>query len=636
MRISQTVQRQPSVESDIIIGVIDSGIWPESESFNDEGMGPIPTKWNGSCLGGNDFTCNRKIIGARVYSRDILEINISARDFIGHGTHAASIAAGNEVSDASYYGLAHGVARGGVPSARIAVYKACGEHCYSTDILSAFDDAIADGVDIISASFNFHDHLELNNDPIAIGSFHAVQKNILTVNSAGNDGPAVSSTTSYAPWILSVGASNTDRRIIDKLLLGTGAVAVGHGINAFPSSDGYAPLAYGKEVTTNCSEDDARKCAFSCLDSSLVEQKVILCDEYYRDLDILKESGALGFIIPDYGEGKVSRIMPYPVITLGDTDLNLVRAYKNSTTLARVQILKSEVIEVPDAPRVALFSSRGPHRFLLDIIKPDVIAPGVEILAAFSPVASPSGMSSIDTRPLKYNIESGTSMACPHVAGAAAFVKSFHPDWSPSAIKSALMTTAFELNAPPHTQAEFAFGSGHIDPLKAINPGLVYEVSVMEYLRTWCNLSEPASTDFSCSPTLTPKEINYPSMAVRLEKKDAFKVSFPRTLKNVGPANSTYKAIFKGDRSNMRIIVKPDTLHFSEVNEKMSFTVTVRGKQMTPWTILRSSLIWTDGVHYARSPIVVYAEEITKSGGKQQPKPSWFHVFVISIIMVLW
>ncbi|XP_071706427.1 subtilisin-like protease SBT4.3 [Rutidosis leptorrhynchoides] len=634
--MSQTAQRVPAIESNIIIGVIDSGIWPESESFNDEGLGPVPAKWNGTCQGGDNFTCNRKIIGARVYNLDVFETDTSARDFTGHETHAASIAAGNAVSDASYYGLAAGVARGGVPSARIAVYKACSnDQCYGADILAAFDDAVADGVDIISVSLALEHRSELNSDPIALGSFHAIQKSILTVNAAGNNGPAVSTIETYAPWVLSVGATNTDRRIIDKLLLGTGEVALGHGINAFPSSDGTVPLVYGAEVTSTCTETDARMCATRCLERSLVEDKVILCDAY-PDLNKVIASGAVGFIIRDVEESNISMITPYPVISLDQNVLDLVRTYKNSTTEPRVQILKSEDMYEPAGHLlVAKFSARGPNRFLDDIIKPDVVAPGVEILAAYSPVASPSDHPSIDMRQLTYNIMSGTSMACPHVAGAAAFVKSFHPDWSASAIKSALMTTARELNANLNYGADFAYGSGLIDPIRAINPGLVYEVSVMEYLRVWCNMSEPASTDFSCSPTLTSKEINYPSMAVRLKKKDAFKVSFPRTVKNVGPANSTYKALFKGDRSKLRIIVKPVTLHFSELNEKMSFTVTVRGKQMTPWTILRSSLMWTDGVHYVRSPIVVYAKEITKSGGKRQSKPSRLHIFVIFFIIVL-
>uniref|UniRef100_A0A251S4Z8 Putative peptidase S8, subtilisin-related protein n=1 Tax=Helianthus annuus TaxID=4232 RepID=A0A251S4Z8_HELAN len=212
MGLSQRIERRPEVESDNIIGVIDTGIWPESESFSDEGIGPIPSKWKGECDGGKDFVCNRKIIGARSFSSESREL--SARDKDGHGTNVASILAGNQVRDANYYGLAHGIARGG-------------QGCYDIDVLSAFDHAIADGVEIISLSMGYPDgSLELTSDPFAIGSFHAIEKGILTVNAAGNTGPDFSSIQNYAPWILTVAASDIDRKYVDKLLLKNDATLV--------------------------------------------------------------------------------------------------------------------------------------------------------------------------------------------------------------------------------------------------------------------------------------------------------------------------------------------------------------------------------------------------------------------------
>lgn len=143
---------------------------------------------------------------------------------MGHGTHTASTAAGNQVKGASYFGIANGTARGGVPSARIAVYQVCTDtSCDGASILAGIDDAIADGVDIISASLGNSLPVPLEEDVISIGSFHAMANNIVFVNAAGNngaDGP--SSIYSIAPWVITVGASTSDRKIIDKVVLGDG------------------------------------------------------------------------------------------------------------------------------------------------------------------------------------------------------------------------------------------------------------------------------------------------------------------------------------------------------------------------------------------------------------------------------
>ncbi|GMI76447.1 hypothetical protein like AT5G03620 [Hibiscus trionum] len=219
------------VENDIIVGMLDTGIWPESRSFNDTGFGPIPSKWKGTCQSSSNFTCNNKIIGAKYYRADgDLDPNYdlkSPRDSEGHGTHTSSTAAGGFVSKASLYGLAKGTARGGVPSARIAVYKICWfDGCFDADILAAFDDAIADGVDIISLSVGSSVPLDYFDDPIAIGAFHSMKNGILTSNSAGNSGPVLGSITNLSPWSLSVAASTIDRKFVTKVMLGNGEIYV--------------------------------------------------------------------------------------------------------------------------------------------------------------------------------------------------------------------------------------------------------------------------------------------------------------------------------------------------------------------------------------------------------------------------
>ncbi|XP_042477650.1 subtilisin-like protease SBT4.13 [Macadamia integrifolia] len=610
--LSTAIKRIPTAESDVIVGVLDGGIWPESESFSDEGFGPPPKKWKGACKGGNNFTCNNKIIGARFYSNE----SDSVRDTDGHGTHTASTIAGNLVSNASFYGIAQGNARGGVPSARIAAYNVCGSKgCAESDVLAAFDDAIADGVDIISISIGTSIAGDFDIEAIAIGAFHAMQKGILTSQSAGNSGPDTQTIISIAPWILSVAASTIDRHIIDKVVLGDGKVLKGNSINSFTGT--YHPLAYGKEVLNpaECNESWAGLCLQRCLDSDLVKGKVLLCDQLSMG-EAAKKTGALGVLMSEDKHFDYSSPYPLPAIQIKKQAAEEVKSYMNSTKNPTANILKSEAENDSSAPTVVSFSSRGPNPITPDILKPDISAPGVNILAAFSPLGS---VSFLDERKVKFNILSGTSMACPHATAAAAYVKSFHPNWSPSAIKSALMTTAWPMNATRNPDAEFAYGAGHINPVKAINPGLVYEILNDDYIKFLCNIGwdtkrvRSISGDNSSCPQGTkgtPLDLNYPSMTAYVQQKDKpFAINFTRTVKNVGSENSIYKtSVIITSHSNITISVKPSVLSFKSLNEDKSFVVTVSGSKLNPKTSMASaSLEWSDGTHTVRSPIVVHS-----------------------------
>jgi len=177
----------------------------------------------------HDFVYS-KIIGAKYFRLSGVfadEDMVSPADTSGHGSHCASIAAGNHVSNANLFGLASGTARGGVPSARIAVYKVCWTTgCETVDILAGFDAAIIDGVDIISVSLgpkNFM-RIEYFEDPTAIGAFHAMKKGILTSKSAGNSGPSHYTISNSAPWFISVAASTMDRKFFTNLQLGNGRI----------------------------------------------------------------------------------------------------------------------------------------------------------------------------------------------------------------------------------------------------------------------------------------------------------------------------------------------------------------------------------------------------------------------------
>lgn len=223
-------------------------MWPESESFRDDPhYGPIPSSWKGTCVKGEEFdpatACNRKLIGARYYLKgfesELGPLNTSdgseyrsPRDRVGHGTHTASTAVGSVAPNASYFGLGRGTARGGAPRARLAVYKVCWYkdltgRCSDADILAAFDEALCDGVHVVSASLGSPPPLmPLLSTSTEIGAFHAMQRGVVSVFSAGNDGPDASMVQNVSPWGLTVAASTIDRRFPTVITLGNNASIV--------------------------------------------------------------------------------------------------------------------------------------------------------------------------------------------------------------------------------------------------------------------------------------------------------------------------------------------------------------------------------------------------------------------------
>ncbi|KAJ9684393.1 hypothetical protein PVL29_016718 [Vitis rotundifolia] len=606
-----------SVESDVIIGVLDTGIWPESDSFKDKGFGPPPSKWKGICQGLSNFTCNNKIIGARYYrshgefSPEDLQ---TPRDSEGHGTHTASTAAGGLVSMASLLGFGLGTARGGVPSARIAVYKICwSDGCADADILAAFDDAIADGVDIISLSVGGSTPHNYFADSIAIGAFHAMKNGILTSTSAGNDGPNFASITNFSPWSLSVAASTIDRKFFTKVQLGDSKVYEGISINTF-EPNGMYPFIYGGDapnITGGFSANTSRFCTRNSLDPNLVKGKIVLCDELVSGTGAFL-AGAAGTVMADRGAKDSARPFPLPASYLGAQDGSSIAYYVTSTSNPTASILKSTEVNDTLAPFIVSFSSRGPNPATLDILKPDLAAPGVHILAAWPPISPISGVQS-DNRAVLYNMQSGTSMACPHATGAAAYIKSFHPTWSPAAIKSALMTTALPMSAEKNLEAEFAYGAGQMNPVKAVDPGLVYDADKIDYIKFLCGQGYTTQTlqlvtgdNSVCSEATngTVWDLNYPSFALSSFTFKSIAGVFTRTVTNVGSPVSTYKATVTGAPIGLQIQVVPDILSFTSLGQKLSFVLKVEGS--IDKSVVSASLVWDDGVHQVRSPIVVF------------------------------
>ncbi|GAU37174.1 hypothetical protein TSUD_391630 [Trifolium subterraneum] len=433
-----------------------------------------------------------------------------------------------------------------------------------------------------------------------------------STHAAGNDGPKPSSVASAAPWLFSVAATSIDRQFIDKLILGNGKTLIGKSVNTIPSNGTKFPIAVrnAQACPGNASPEMC-----TCIDTKSVKGKLVLCGALNNFDRYAYANGAIGSIINvTNSHNDMSFVTSMPSLNLDTEDYVLVQSYTNSTKYPVAEILKSDIFHDTTAPRIVGFSSRGPNPLLPEIMKPDISAPGVDILVSYSPIASPS-QDINDKRRVKYNLLSGTSMACPHVAGVVAYVKSFQPDWSHAAIKYAIMPTARQVNGTYNDMVgEFAYGFGNVNRQQAVDPGLVYDINKQDYVQMLCNygynadkiklISGDNSSCQGASSRPFVKDINYPALVIPIEPNKLVNVKINRTVTNVGSPNSTYRATVI-PIPKIKIRVEPKLLSFKSLNEKQSFTVTVVGGEELNETMISSSLIWSDGSHNVKSPIIV-------------------------------
>ncbi|KAI4351493.1 hypothetical protein L6164_005859 [Bauhinia variegata] len=628
---------------DTIIGNMDSGVWPESKSFSEEGIGPIPPKWHGSCqFGESQSLCNRKLIGARFfikgYESHVGKVNASlytTRDHSGHGSHTLSTAGGSFVPGTSVFGSGNGTASGGSPKARVAAYKVCfppvGEiECVDADILAGFEAAIIDGVDVLSVSLG-GSPVEFYEDVITIGSFHATANGILVVSSAGNYGPDPSTVCNLAPWMFTVAASTIDRKFNSFVTLGNNKTFEGESLSQsqLPPKMFFPLMSAADAKTSQTSMQDALLCKPETLDPLKVKGKILVClrgDIGRTDKGMQAAvAGAVGMILAnDETTGNEieadAHVLPASHVSYGDGQNIFAYINQTKSPVAYISGVTTELGRKP-APSMAPFSSRGPSAVELSILKPDITAPGVNIIAAYSGAVSPSE-TSYDKRRVPFNTMSGTSMSCPHVSGVAGLLKTLYPQWSPSAIKSAIMTTATTkddtggplLELSKQEATPFAYGAGHIQPNNVVDPGLVYDLNTNDYLNFLCGHGYSASDikliygkDYVCPKGFRLEDFNYPTISVSGHVVGD-SVTVTRTVTNVG-SPGTYRALVTPP-AGVEVSIEPNTLSFKQAGETQTYHVVLKINSKDANYVF-GELDWFDGNHHVRSLIVVIHKMVT-------------------------
>ena len=610
----------------VVVGIIDSGIWPENPSFSDRDADgklvfqQIPG-WHGKCVPGEAFNasdCNQKLITARWFGEGFggpagIKASfpyefVSARAADGHGVHTASTAAGNYGVAATANGIALGRISGMAPRARVAVYKVCWGispegGCPSSDSVAAIDQAVADGVDVLNfsisgSSTNFR-------DPVEIAFLFAADAGVFVAASAGNSGaptPTSSGASTVAhpsPWLTTVAASTHDRFYGGKVILGNGATYTGASLTG---PVGPAPIVNSSSVGLVVGSA-ASFCFLNALDPVKVAGKIVVCDRGVNarteKSQEVKRAGGVGMVLTNTNANSLNAdLHAVPTVHLSVTDRAPVRAY--AATAGATASLSQGVATVGavNAPLMASFSSRGP---LLagagNLLKPDITAPGVDVLAAYSPVEGGHD----------FEFLSGTSMSSPHMAGLGALMKQRFPTWSPMAIKSALMTTAYQtVKTGPATGAvfgsPFSFGAGHVDINKAVNPGLVFDSGYGDWLGFLCGTQLPVSFCSSAGvPVLNPSNLNVASIAIG---SMAGAQTVTRKVTNVSGQRATFTAASTG------------LVGTTVVTNPASFTLNAGASQVIQVSFSNASaplntyrdgaIVWTsDKGHTVRIPTVI-------------------------------
>ena len=651
----------------MVVGIIDGGIWPENPAFADrvdangkptfDPAGTLaysakPATFSGACSAGQGFDpakhCNNKLIGAQYFNAGFISSGrilnwtdyVSPRDSNigsngtssghgGHGDHVASTAAGNSGVDVFLNGLPMGSASGIAPRARVSSYKVCWTYndttnpdgsnarnsCYTTDSLSAIDQAVRDGVNVLN--FSISGSQNSTADAVEQAFYRASLANVFVAASAGNSGPG-NAVAHLSPWVTTVAASTHSRNYMADVVLGNGVKYPGASNNVNPLSS--AALIRAEDAGMN--GGDASLCYSAMpttggqvlLDPAKVAGKVVVCTRGTnartdKSLAVMN-AGGIGMVLSDNGVGLVSEPHSVPTVHVSAANGAAIKAYAVAQAAAASAALTAFYNQPKPAPIMAGFSSRGPNGADQNVLKPDLTAPGVDIIASVTPALNQAQRDGVAAGtfvpPAAYASYQGTSMSSPHVAGLALLMKQAHPTWSPAAIKSALMTTAYTTLNDGLVGAEngllpWAQGAGHVDPNKATDPGLVYDAGRVDFIQYQCKMNRALvipATDCTTFGTLDETyNLNLPSITVGSVQGA---VTVRRKVTNVGGATATYNSA--ASVPGFSTVVTPASLTLAP-GATGTFTVrlTTTSAQANVWNFGR--LIWSDGNHSVSSPI---------------------------------
>jgi subtilisin family serine protease len=483
----------------VIVGVLDTGIWPNHPSFADPGISH-PGGTYGCEFGdgsnpelGDPFACNDKLIGAYAFVDTYMAFigalpgefcdndtgECSARDSDGHGTHTASTAAGSPVDNASIFGIDRGSISGMAPGAHVIAYRVClDQGCFESDSVAAVEQAIEDGVDVIN--FSISGGANPYSDPVELAFLEAYDAGILANASAGNAGPDAATADHGGPWVNTIGASTSDRHFLTQVHLGSGGGVTLDvtGASVTPGIASATPVIRATDIAAYTDE--------GCLDpfpAGSAAGKIVVCEgSFSRNLRAYNvfQAGGAGMLLHAITKDLFTDNFWVPTVMLPPAQGDALQAFLDANSGETAMWSTGQATRVR-GDVMTNFSSRGP---LGDWIKPDVTAPGMEILAGTTP--DPHDEAIFSGPPGQYfQAIAGTSMSSPHAAGVSALVRAAHPNWTPGQVKSALMTSSVQdvLKEDGVTAADpFDRGAGSIRANRAVNPTVTFDVTTAQYV----------------------------------------------------------------------------------------------------------------------------------------------------------